>query len=65
MREFALHQARTRQMTFAGSPIARLLAHWTARRVARQLQTYDDHMLRDIGLTRGDLRQWERGQLPF
>jgi uncharacterized protein YjiS (DUF1127 family) len=57
MREYALHQATTRQMALAGSPIARLIANWKARRVIRQLDQYDDFMLRDIGITRGDLRQ--------
>jgi uncharacterized protein YjiS (DUF1127 family) len=65
MREYALHQAKARQMTFAGSPIAKLVARWKSRRVVRQLQAYDDFMLRDIGLTRSDLGQWGQGRLPF
>jgi uncharacterized protein YjiS (DUF1127 family) len=56
MREYALHQATTRQMALADSPIARLIANWKARRVIRQLDQYDDFMLRDIGLTRGVLQ---------
>jgi uncharacterized protein YjiS (DUF1127 family) len=56
MREYDMHQATTCQMAFAGSPIAWLVANWKARRVIRQLDQYDDFMLLDIGLTRGDLR---------
>jgi uncharacterized protein YjiS (DUF1127 family) len=57
MREYALHQATSRQMTFAGSPIARIYANWKARRAVRELEKYDDFMLRDIGIRRSDLRQ--------
>jgi uncharacterized protein YjiS (DUF1127 family) len=57
MREYVLHQAVARQMTFAGSPIARAISNWRNRRVIRQLEENDDFMLRDMGITRGDLRR--------
>ena len=57
MREYVLHQALAQQMTYAGSPISRILANMRARRAARHLRGYDDFMLRDIGLTRGDIER--------
>jgi uncharacterized protein YjiS (DUF1127 family) len=55
MRNYALHQFVSNQMTFSGSPIARVVANVRSRREARRLANYDDFMLRDIGLTRGDV----------
>jgi uncharacterized protein YjiS (DUF1127 family) len=57
MREYFLNQAASRQMTFAGSLIARVINDWKNRRAARELEEHDDFMLRDIGITRGELRQ--------
>jgi hypothetical protein len=34
----------------------RLFANWRARRAVAHLETLDDHLLRDIGLDRQDLR---------
>ena len=35
---------------------------WTRHEARRQLLEMDDHMLRDIGLTRGQaVREWQKG----
>ena len=40
----------------------RMLDEWDQRRAIDQLQSFDDRMLRDIGLTRGTIRAAVRGQ---
>lgn len=38
-------------------PFVQLMSNLKTRRIARQLRSYDDFMLRDIGLTRGDVER--------
>ncbi|MCC6470457.1 MAG: DUF1127 domain-containing protein [Alphaproteobacteria bacterium] len=40
---------------------ARLLHAWEVRRALRDVQSMDDRMLRDIGLSRGDVESAVRG----
>jgi uncharacterized protein YjiS (DUF1127 family) len=40
--------------------IGALWRHWQAHRSVRHLASLDDHVLRDIGLTRGDVEWAER-----
>ena len=63
MRDYALHTASGFGEAGHGSFLARVLRNWTARRAIAQLDRYDEHMLHDIGITRGDVR-WAAG-LPL
>lgn len=63
MRDYALHHAQSMEAAGASSLIARLIRNWKARRAVGRLDSYDDFMLRDIGVTRGDIR-WAAG-LPL
>lgn len=59
MRDYAL----TRSHSIAraeGSGFARLFRNWMARRAVLRLLEHDDHLLRDIGVTRDDVR-WAAG----
>jgi uncharacterized protein YjiS (DUF1127 family) len=56
MREYALHCATVNQQASGFSLVRRLVENWKARRTIHTLNQYDDFMLRDIGITRGDLR---------
>ena len=63
MRDYALNHAMSFGEAGRGSFLARLSRNWLARRAINRLDTYDDHMLRDIGVTRHDVR-WAAG-LPL
>ena len=62
MRDYALVRAQNLG-EFGSSWLARLYRNWKARRRIAQLETYDDHMLNDIGLTRDEIN-WAAG-LPL
>jgi len=55
MRDYVLHEARSREATYAFSGIRRVVANWYKRRMLRQLRDLDDYLLADIGLTRDEL----------
>lgn len=55
MRDYALNYAQTREAAGASSWISRFIRNWMARRAIARLDQHDDFMLRDIGITRGDL----------
>lgn len=63
MRDYALHHAQSMEAAGGTSLIARLLRNWRARRSVARLDTFDEFMLRDIGVTREDIR-WAAG-LPL
>ncbi|MCC7049136.1 MAG: DUF1127 domain-containing protein [Alphaproteobacteria bacterium] len=42
--------------------VARLLHAWELRRALRDVQSLDERMLRDIGLSRGDVESAVRGR---
>ena len=63
MRDYALHHAHSMEATGAMSIFARVIRNWLARRAVAKLDALDDYMLRDIGVTRGDIR-WAVG-LPL
>ena len=63
MRDYALSHAGAYEAAGPSSVVARLLRNWRARRAVARLDHLDDHMLRDIGVTRGDVH-WAVG-LPL
>jgi uncharacterized protein YjiS (DUF1127 family) len=62
MRSYALSQAESFG-EIGSSWFARLVRNWKARRRVAQLETYDDFLLADIGVTRDEIR-WAAG-LPL
>jgi uncharacterized protein YjiS (DUF1127 family) len=55
MRDYALSRAQS----FGGigsSWLARFIHNWKARRRVAQLESYDDFLLADIGVTRDEIR---------
>jgi uncharacterized protein YjiS (DUF1127 family) len=63
MRDYALHRAEAAG-EFPGLALAkRLFRNWKTRRRVLALEDYDDHILRDIGVSRLDIR-WAAG-LPL
>ena len=63
MRDYALKRAISLGEYGAVSFIRRLLRNWKARRRIVNLSHYDDHMLRDIGVSRSEI-EWAAG-LPL
>jgi len=56
MRDFALNHARAYEATGSASFLFRLAQNWFARRSVAELDRLDDYLLRDIGVTRDDVR---------
>lgn len=63
MRDYALHQAQVAGNMPGAGLIEKLLRNWLARKAVRRLERLDDHLLRDIGASREDIR-WAAG-LPL
>jgi uncharacterized protein YjiS (DUF1127 family) len=63
MRNYALTRAISLEEGNGFSIITRLWRNWQARKRIENLRTYDDYMLRDIGLTREEV-QWA-AELPL
>jgi uncharacterized protein YjiS (DUF1127 family) len=57
MRNYVLHEATSRQAYGRLTLFVRMVKNWRARKAARALLKLDDYLLRDIGLTRGELDQ--------
>ncbi len=63
MRDYALSRASALGDIGGQSIFQRVVRNWKARRRVTKLGDYDDHILRDIGVTRSDV-QWASG-LPL
>ena len=63
MRDYALNRAISLGEYGAVSFIRGLLRNWRAKRRIVNLSSYDDHMLKDIGVSRGEV-EWAAG-LPL
>jgi uncharacterized protein YjiS (DUF1127 family) len=63
MRDYALSRAHAAEATGSASILGQLIRNWRARRAVARLDRLDDRLLRDIGVTREDLR-WAAG-LPL
>ena len=57
MREYVFNEARSRLSTFSFSTLRQLVRNWRSKRQLLKLHLLEDYQLRDIGLTRGQLRQ--------
>ena len=57
MREYVSNEARSRLSTFSFSTLRQLVRNWRCQRQLRKLHVLDDYQLKDIGLTRTQLRQ--------
>ena len=55
MRDYALTRAQSAEAAGSASLISRVIGRWRARRAVARLADYDDHMLRDIGITRAEV----------
>lgn len=63
MRDYALSRAVSLDEVKGTSFLRRIFRNWRVRRAISRLDTYDDFLLRDIGVTRQDVR-WAGG-LPL
>jgi uncharacterized protein YjiS (DUF1127 family) len=63
MRDYALSRAQAAEATGSASMFGALIRNWRARRAVARMDRLDDHMLRDIGVTREDVI-WAAG-LPL
>ena len=55
MRDYAGYRAHQRESSEIFPKLARIVRNWFARRAFRELDRLDDFILRDIGLSRGDV----------
>jgi uncharacterized protein YjiS (DUF1127 family) len=55
MRDYVYKESQFRARTFAWTSLRQVVRNWINRRSLRKLQDLNDHELKDIGLTRGDL----------
>lgn len=63
MRDYALHRAEASEATGSLALLWTVIRNWRARRAVARLDTLDDYLLHDIGVTRSDVR-WAAG-LPL
>lgn len=63
MRDYALSRAAAAEATGRLSLLWSFIRNWRARRAVERLDALDDFLLRDIGVTRADVR-WASG-LPL
>jgi uncharacterized protein YjiS (DUF1127 family) len=56
MRDYALHRAQSAESAGALPLLRQAIANWRARRAVAQLDRFDDFLLRDIGVTREEVR---------
>lgn len=63
MRDYALSRARNFELGESTFFLARIISNWRTRRELARLSELDDFLLRDIGVTRADVR-WAAG-LPL
>ncbi len=57
MRDYVLHQASQLGYAPGQGLLVNLLRNWRARRAVARLDQFDDHILRDIGVTRDEIRE--------
>ena len=55
MRAYAQFEASAHDAAWGGGFLANAIRNWRAHRAVVRLGDFDDHLLRDIGLTRDDV----------
>ncbi|MBL8790231.1 MAG: DUF1127 domain-containing protein [Rhizobiales bacterium] len=65
MREYILDQSQSRLPYGTFSMLVRVVKNWRARRQLRQLASLDDYLLKDIGLSRGEISEMRRMPLTM
>ena len=55
MRDYAIHNVQSHGGLSGAGLFTRIWENWKAHRAIGRLASFDDHMLRDIGLTRADV----------
>lgn len=55
MKNFALHQAEAGGFILGVPNVGTYVRNWQARRSVRSLERLDDHLLRDMGVTRAGI----------
>lgn len=60
MREYVLNTARSRSSAYGLGRLWFYISNWCARRNLLKLHLLDDHQLKDIGLTRGEVAHLAR-----
>ncbi|MCA0434598.1 MAG: DUF1127 domain-containing protein [Proteobacteria bacterium] len=65
MRDYILHEAQSRQAYGRLTMLVRVIKNWRERRSLRALYNMDDYLLRDIGLTRGEIDSMIRQPLTL
>ena len=63
MRDYALNRAAAAESAGSLSLLWGFIRNWRARRSVARLDALDEHLLRDIGVTRSDI-EWASG-LPL
>jgi uncharacterized protein YjiS (DUF1127 family) len=58
MRDHMINEAKSRQAYGRLSWVMRVVTNWRARKTLKQLQSFSDYQLKDIGLTRYDLNRF-------
>ena len=64
MRDYALHRAEASEATGSLALLWTVIRNWRARRSVARLDALDEHLLRDIGVTRLDA-QLEAARKPW
>lgn len=74
MRNYVLWEAQSREAHGRLTAVVRAIRNWRQRKDLKKLRAMDDHMLRDIGITRDEISrltrlpltadvEWERDRL--
>ncbi len=57
MRDYEINEAQSRLAYGRLTWLVRMVGNWRMRKDLKRLQSFSNHQLRDIGLTRGDLQR--------
>lgn len=60
MRNYVLWEARSREAYGRFTIVARILRNWRHRKDLKKLRAMDEHLLRDMGITRAEIARLSR-----